>query len=75
MVVRKLSIQEDHIHIIIQTDLMDNVAEIVQRSKGGTSHVIRKDFSDLEEFLRRDRFWTDRYFAETVGNFDEDVVK
>jgi len=32
--------------------------------------VIRKDYPELEEFL-----WVDRYFAETVGNVDEEVVR
>ena len=71
----ELSIQEDHVHIIIQTNPRDSVAEIVQRLKGGTSRVIRKEFPELEEFLWGDSFWADGYFAETVGNVDEEVVK
>src|SRR5512139_3448094 len=49
--ISELSIQEDHVHIIIQTGPRDSVAEIVQRLKGGTSRVIRKEFPELEEFL------------------------
>ena len=62
-------------HIIIQTNPRDSVAEIAQRLKGGTSRVIRKEFPELEEFLWGDSFWADGYFAETVGNVDEEVVK
>jgi putative transposase len=51
------------------------VAEVVQRLKGGTSRVIRKEYPELEEFLWGDSFWADGYFAETVGNVDEDVVR
>ncbi|MDI7259145.1 MAG: IS200/IS605 family transposase [Thermodesulfobacteriota bacterium] len=71
----ELSVQEDHVHIIIQTNPGDSVAEIAQRLKGGTSRVIRKEFPELEEFLWGDSFWADGYFAETVGNVDEEVVK
>jgi putative transposase len=71
----ELSIQEDHVHIILQTNPTDSVAEIAQRLKGGTSRVIRKEFPELEEFLWGDSFWADGYFAETVGNVDEEVVK
>jgi putative transposase len=63
------------VHIIIQTNPRDSVAEIAQRLKGGTSRVIRKEFPELEEFLWGDSFWADGYFAETVGNVDEEVVK
>ena len=62
-------------HIIIQTNPADSVAEVAQRLKGGTSRVIRKEFPELEEFLWGDSFWADGYFAETVGNVDEEVVK
>jgi putative transposase len=73
--ISELSIQEDHVHIIIQTNPADSVAEVAQRLKGGTSRVIRKEFPELEEFLWGDSFWADGYFAETVGNVDEEVVK
>ena len=70
-----LSIQDDHVHIIIQTPPKDSVAEVVQILEGGTSRVIRKEFPDLEEFLWGDSFWADGYFAESVGKVDEEVVK
>ena len=73
--ISELSIEEDHVHIIIQTKPSDSVAEVVQRLKGGTSRVIRKEYPELEEFLWGDSFWADGYFAETVGNVDEDVVR
>ena len=57
-------------HLIIQTKPEDSVAEVVQRLKGGTSRVIRKEYPELEEFLWGDSFWADGYFAETVGNVD-----
>jgi putative transposase len=73
--ISELSIEEDHVHIIIQTKPSDSLAEVVQRLKGGTSRVIRKECPELEEFLWGDSFWADGYFAETVGNVDEDVVR
>ena len=62
-------------HLIIQTNPSDSVAEVVQRLKGGTSRVIRKEFPELEEFLWGDSLWADGYFAETVGSVDEEVVR
>jgi putative transposase len=71
----ELSIQENHVHLIIQTKPEDSVAEVVHRLKGGTSRVIRKEYPELEEFLWGDSFWADGYFAETVGSVDEEVVR
>ena len=73
--ISEIGIKEDHVHVMIQTKPADSVAEVVQILKGGTSRVIRKEFPELEEFLWGDSLWADGYFAETVGNVDEDVVR
>lgn len=73
--ISEISIQEDHVHIVIQTNPRESVSKVVQILKGGTSRVIRKEFPELEEFLWGDSFWADGYFAETVGKVDEEVVK
>jgi putative transposase len=73
--IRELSIQEDHVHMIIQIKASDSVAGVVQILKGGTSRVIRKEYPGLEEFLWGDSFWADGYFAETIGQIDEEVIK
>src|SRR4030065_2444014 len=73
--IRELSIEEDHVHIIIQTKPSDSVADVVQRLKGGTSRGIRKKYPELEEVLWGDCFWAEWDFAETVGNVDEEVVR
>ena len=70
-----MSIQEDHVHIVIQTNPKDSMSEVAQILKGGTSRIIRKEFPELEEFLWGDSFWADGYFVETVGKVDEEVVK
>ena len=73
--IRELSIQEDHVHVIVQIKASDSIAEVVQILKGGTSRVIRKEYPELEEFLWGDSFWADGYFAETIGQIDEEVIK
>jgi len=70
-----MSIQDDHIHIVVQIPPEISVAEAVQIFKGGTSRVLRKEFAEIEEFLWGDSFWADGYFAETVGQVNEEVVK
>src|SRR4030066_1925416 len=49
--IRELSIEEDHVHIIIQTKQRDSVAEVVQGVKGGTGRGIRKKNPEREGFL------------------------
>lgn len=73
--ISELSIQVDHVHMIIQIKASESVAEVVQILKGGTSRVIRKEFPGLEEFLWGGSFWADGYFAESIGTVNEEVVR
>ena len=73
--ISELSVQEDHIHMIIQLNAADSVADAVKMLKGGTSRVIRKEYPELEEFLWGDSFWADGYFAETVGTVNEEIIR
>ena len=70
-----MAIQHDHVHIIIQTPPKDSVAKVVGILKGGTSRVIRAEFPELEEWLWGDSLWADGYFAESVGQVNELVVR
>ncbi len=62
-------------HLLIQLQAHDSIAEAVRILKGGTSKVIRKEYPELEEFLWGDSFWQVGYFAESVGQVDEAVIK
>jgi len=73
--ISEMSIQSDHVHIVVEIPPHISVAEVVQIFKGGTSRILRKEFPEMEEFLWGDSFWADGYFAETVGKVDEEVVK
>jgi putative transposase len=73
--ISEMSIQSDHVHIVVELPPQISVAEVVRIFKGGTSRVLRKEFPEMEEFLWGESFWADGYFAETVGKVDEEVVK
>ena len=69
----ELNIQVDHVHLLIQLKPTISVSKAIQLLKGGSSRVIRQEFPELEEFLWGDSFWSDGYFAETVGRVNEDT--
>jgi putative transposase len=73
--ISEMSLQADHIHLIMQIKPSESISGVVQILKGGTSRALRKEFPGLEEFLWGDSFWADGYFAESVGHVDEDIVK
>ena len=73
--IERLSVQENHVHILIQLKPNESLSEVVMRLKSASSKKLREEFSELEEFIWGDRFWADGYFAETVGKVDESVVR
>lgn len=73
--IEELNIQEDHVHMLIGLKPSISVSKAVQYLKGGSSRVIRKEYPELEEFLWGDSFWSDGYFAETVGTISEDRIR
>ena len=71
----ELSVMEDHVRLLIQISAKESVSAVVGRLKGGSSRILRGEFPDLEEFLWGDSFWASGFFAETVGQRDETVVR
>ena len=71
----ELNIQKDHIHMLVQLKQTVSVCKAVQIFKGGSSKRIREEFPELKEFLWGKNFWSEGYFAETVGRVTEDMIK
>jgi putative transposase len=42
-----MSVQEDHVQILVQISPRESVAKVVKRLKGGTSKIIRSEFPEL----------------------------
>ena len=73
--IEELSIQKDHVHMLIQIKPNIALSKVVQLFKGGSSKTVREEFPELVEFLWGDSFWGDGYFAETFGRVNEAIIK
>ena len=73
--IHELAVAPDHVHVLVQLDPATSVARAVQILKGGTSHRLRQEFAELEEFMWGESFWSDGYFAESIGVLKEEDVK
>ena len=74
----ELNVQPDHVHLLVQISprvSVVSVAKVVNQLKGGSSRALRKEFTELEEFLWGNSFWCDGYFAESVGQTEEGVIR
>jgi REP-associated tyrosine transposase len=73
--IHEISVQPDHVHLLLQIHPRESVAVVVQRLKGGSSRVLRAEYPQLEEFLWGESFWSDGYFVESVGQSEEAVIR
>jgi len=73
--IEELKILPDHVHMLVQIHPSESVSKVVQHLKGGSSHYLRKEMPELEEYIWGESLWADGYFAETVGSTSASAVK
>ena len=73
--IMELSIQPDHVHLLLSAKPRYSPSEIMRLIKGGSSRVIRSEFPEIVEFLWGDSFWADGYFVSTHSIVTEDIIK
>ena len=70
--IHALEIMPDHVHLFVEHDPTRCVAEIVNRLKGYTSRILRKEFRELKS--RLPTLWSRSYYAGSVGHVSEKTV-
>ena len=73
----EIGIDEDHAHFLVQSVPALSVKEIVQIVKSITAKEIFRKYPKLrDEVLWGGQFWTDGYYANTVGQYgNEEVIR
>lgn len=73
MTLHALEVMPDHVHMFVEFDPRWAVAEIANRFKGTTSHILRQEFANLRS--RMPTLWSRSYYAGTVGYVSESTVR
>lgn len=68
---------KDHIHYMIETEPTISISKVVNLIKSYTTYHIWKKHTEYlkKPFLKEHTFWTDGYFACSVGNVSEEILK
>jgi putative transposase len=72
-IIENMEIMPDHVHIFLRlknTNLP--ISKIIQTIKGYSSFAIRSKFIWMKKYKA---LWSSGYFAESVGNMSESVIK
>ena len=68
--------EPDHVHIFFDAGPETDILDLVRVNKTKTARFARKYYGEaLQEHYWKPVFWTDSYFATTVGGATRDMVK
>ena len=71
----EIGIDEDHVHFLVQTVPTYSVTKVVTLVKSITARQIFSQYPQVKKQLWGGEFWTDGYFASTVGKHgDEQMI-
>ena len=70
VIIRYMETDKDHIHYMIETEPTMSISKIVNLMKSYTTYHIWKRYPQYlrKQFWKEYSFWTDGYFACSVGN-------
>ena len=70
----ELSIEDDHVHMVILLTPRDSVSYAMQIIKGKSSAWMKKKIKRKHGLYERQSLWARGYFASTIG-MDENIIK
>ncbi|MCP3895078.1 MAG: IS200/IS605 family transposase [Bacteroides sp.] len=65
---------EDHVHFLVQSVPTYSVRKVVQMIKSLTAREIFRRCSQVKKMLWGGEFWSDGYFASTVGKHGDETM-
>ena len=77
MIIRYMETDKGHIHYMIETEPTMSISKIVNLMKSYTTYHIWKRYPQYlrKQFWKEHTFWRDGYFACSVGNVSEEMLK
>lgn len=77
VIIRYMETDKDHIHYMIETEPTVSISKAVNRMKSYTTYYIWEKYPNYlkKHFWKERTFWTDGYFACSVGNISEEMLR
>lgn len=68
--VERLSVETDHIHLLVQIPPSNSISYVAQIIKTNASRLIRLEYPELIKDLHKTSLFGRKFFAKTVGDND-----
>ena len=77
IIIREMETDKDHIHYMIELEPIISISKVVNIIKSYTTYHIWKLHKDYlsKYFWKENTFWTDGYFACSIGNVSEKQLR
>jgi putative transposase len=76
-VISEMEVDHDHLHLMIDATPTVSISQIVRRIKQQTTNAMWRKHSRFlrAQFWLEKTFWSDGYFASSIGNASIDTVR
>ena len=77
VIIHEMETDKDHIHYMIETEPTISISKLVNLMKSYTTYHIWKRYPNYlsKHFWKEKTFWTDGYFACSIGNVSEGQLR
>jgi len=76
LVIFAIEFGPNHLHVFVGNCRKHDVPKVVHDLKGSSSFILRRDYpSEITPYLWGDKFWSEGYFYESIGNVTSAAVK
>ncbi len=77
VIIRYMETDKDHIHYMIETEPTTFISKIVNLMESYTTYHIWERYSNYirKHFWKENTFWTNGYFACSVGTVSEEMLR
>lgn len=75
--IETLEVDKDHLHLLVDANPNVSVLQIVRKLKQESTIAVWRQFAELlsKQFWKERTFWTDGYFASTIGDASDETVR
>ena len=58
---------KDHIHVLFTAEPKTNISKFINAYKSASSRMIKKEYPEVTQKLRKEQFWSRSFFLASVG--------
>lgn len=66
---------KDHIHILFKAHPNSELSKFINAYKSASSRLLKKEFSEIRQYLWRDKFWSQSFCLISVGGAPLSALK